>query len=386
MNTSKDLPSSGLKPDPLLPKNRERIIVRTSFIGIITNLLLSGFKVFAGLLSHSIATLLDAVNNLSDALSSVITIIGAFLAGKKPDKKHPLGHGRIEYLSAMIISAVVLYAGITSMIESIKKIIHPETADYSVLSLTIIAVSVLVKILLGNYVKRQGLKVHSTSLVASGSDALFDAILSASVLISAFLFLLTKINLEAYIAGMISLFIIKAGLSMLSDTMNDILGQRLDPEYLGEIKNTICEQPEVEGAYDLILHNYGPDRYIGSVHVEVPATMNADELDHLERNIVSRVLEKHGVLLTGISIYATNSKDTAVVNLRSQIYQMVRKHDGVLQIHGFHLDKKEKRIMFDIIIDFERQDREEIFQNIRKDLECAFPDYQFILTMDLDVL
>ena len=188
-----------------LELNRDKVIIKTSIIGIVTNIFLATFKAIIGFISNSIAVTLDAVNNLSDALSSIITIIGTKLAGKSPDKKHPLGHGRIEYLSALIVAGIVLYAGITSAVESVKKIIQPETPDYNAVSLVIIAVAVVTKIVLGRYVKAQGEKVNSGSLVASGSDALFDAILSASVLASAIIFVLSGLSLEAYV-GVLTLF------------------------------------------------------------------------------------------------------------------------------------------------------------------------------------
>ena len=197
--------------------DRNRLIVRTSIIGIVANLFLSAFKAAVGLISNSIAVTLDAVNNLSDALSSVITIIGTKLANRQPDKKHPLGHGRTEYLSAMIVAAIVLYAGITSLVESVKKIIHPEIPDYTVVSLIIIASAVVVKLLLGRYVKAQGQKANSGALIASGEDARFDAILSASVLASAVIFLLTGLSLEAWVGVVISGFIIKSGRLRRSD-------------------------------------------------------------------------------------------------------------------------------------------------------------------------
>ena len=174
---------------------RQKTIIKASIIGILANVALSAIKAAIGLFSHSIAIVLDAVNNLSDALSSIVTIIGAKLAGKKPDRKHPLGHGRVEYLSAMIVSALVLYAGITSMIESVKKIMHPQMPQYKAVSLIIIAIAIVVKIVLGRYVKKQGEKVDSSSLVASGADAMFDAILSASVLASALIFVWTGVSL-----------------------------------------------------------------------------------------------------------------------------------------------------------------------------------------------
>ena len=281
--------------------DRDRIIIRTSVIGIAANLLLAGFKAAVGLIANSIAVILDAVNNLSDALSSVITIVGTKLAGKKPDKKHPLGHGRIEYLSAMIVAAIVLYAGITSAVESVKKIIHPVKADYSAVSLIIIASAVVVKLLLGRYVKRIGDKVNSGSLSASGSDALFDAILSASVLLSAIIFMVSGVSLEAYVGAAISVFIIKSGIEMLMETLDEILGKRVDREYLNGIRATICEDEDVHGAYDLILHSYGPERYVGSVHVEVPDTMRAEEIDAMERRIAENVYAKHGVIMTGMA-------------------------------------------------------------------------------------
>ena len=164
--------------------NRQSVIVRTSIVGIVTNIALSLMKGIIGVLSNSIAVILDAINNLSDAVSSIITIVGAWFSAKKPDRNHPLGHGRVEYMSALIVSFIVLYAGATAAIESVKKIINPEPADYSVISLVIIGTAVVVKIILGTYFKRQGRKVNSTALVASGTDATFDAILSFSVFLS----------------------------------------------------------------------------------------------------------------------------------------------------------------------------------------------------------
>ena len=218
--------------EPMTPEARERVIVRTSFFGIGANLLLAAFKTVVGLLSNSIAVVLDAVNNVSDALSSVITIIGTKLAGRKPDKKHPLGHGRYEYLASMLISIIVLYAGLTSLIESVKKVVHPEAASYSTASLLIIAVAVAVKLLLGGYVRNVGRKTDSGALVASGSDALMDAVLSASVLASAIVFILSGVSLEAYVGMLISIFIVKSGIELLRDALDEILGKRVDRSFL----------------------------------------------------------------------------------------------------------------------------------------------------------
>ena len=184
--------------------SREKTIVKTSVIGIVANVFLAGFKAVIGLMSNSIAIVLDAVNNISDAGSSLITIVGTKLAGREPDKKHPFGYGRIEYLSAMIISVIVLYAGITSFVESVKQIIHPETPDYNAVSLIIVAVAVVVKILLGRYVKSVGVKVNSDALINSGEDATLDSVISASTLVAAGIFLIFHVSLEAWLGAVIS--------------------------------------------------------------------------------------------------------------------------------------------------------------------------------------
>ncbi len=367
-----------------ISSDRSAKIVRASIVGIISNFFLVVFKAGVGFISGSIAIILDAVNNLSDALSSIVTIIGTKLAGRKPDKKHPLGHGRIEYLSAMIVAALVIYAGVTSLVESVKKIISPVTADYSAVTLIIISSAIVVKLLLGRYVISVGKKVNSSSLVASGKDALFDAVISVSVLASALMFLLFRLSVEAYVGVGISVYIIKSGFSMLSDTLGDILGKRVDGQFLDEIKATIGEIDGVLGAFDLILHSYGPDKYLGSVHVEVPETLTAPEIDALERRIANRVYEKHGVIMTGVGIYSINTSDEEAMAMRAAIDKLALSHDGVLQTHGFFIDKENKTATLDVIIDFSVEDRKSLFDHISKDISEQFPDYKFILNMDID--
>ena len=365
--------------------SRDRVIVRTSLIGIGAKLALAGGNANAGLLAHSIAVVLDAVNNLSDAMSSLITIIATKLAGRAPDKKHPLGYGRIEYLSTMIIAAIVLYAGVTALIESVKKIINPETPDYSALTLAIIAVAVAAKVLLGLYFRKVGKQVNSGSLQASGSDALSDAILSASVLLSAIVYLTTGLSLEAWVGVLIAIFIIRAGYEMMTEAVDDLLGKRLDRETAAAIKKTICDEPEVEGAYDLFLNNYGPERVIGSVHVEVPDTMTAGEIDSLERRIAHKVFEEHGIVMTAIGIYAVNTTDDRIAEMRTRLTRMIMSHDGILQVHGFTVNDETKVIQFDVIVDYARTDRKEIFDHIAQEAAEMYPDYTLRLVMDIDI-
>ena len=367
-----------------LAANREKTIVRTSVIGIVTNILLVGFKAFVGFLSNSIAVILDAVNNLSDALSSVVTIIGAKLGAKLPDKKHPLGYGRIEYLSSMIVAALVLYAGITSLVESVKKIIRPEAADYGAVTLVIISVAIVVKLLLGTYVKRQGRKVSSGALEASGSDALFDAILSASVLASAVIYLIWNISLEAYVGALIALFIIKAGIEMMVETLNDIIGKREDAETSKELKKIICEEENVLGAYDVTLFNYGPNKNYGSVHIELPDTLTVDDVDRITRRVQVDVFQKTGVILTGIGVYSFNTSDDEAAKMRNEIQKTVMAHDWALQMHGFYADTEKKTVRFDVVLSFD-VDRREAIGTLYGETSSLYPDYEFMIVPDVDV-
>ena len=377
-----------LQPDPnpagRPETSRKKTIIRTSVIGIIANVFLAGFKAVIGLMTNSIAIVLDAVNNISDAGSSLITIVGTKLAAREPDKKHPFGYGRIEYLSAMIISVIVLYAGITSFVESVKQIIHPETPDYNAVSLIIVAVAVLVKILLGRYVKAMGVKVNSDSLINSGEDATLDSVISASTLVAAGIFLLFHVSLEAWLGAVISVVIIKSGIEMLRDTISRILGERGDAELARNIQQTVLSFPDVQGAYDLVLNNYGPDTWNGSIHIEVPDTYSANRLDQLIREITMKVLQEYHVILTAIGVYSVNTKDEEIIRTREQVREIVFAHSHVLQMHGFYLVKEPKSMRFDIVVSFDAKNRREVYAAVVSDVRKAFPDYQLQVAMDTD--
>ncbi|MBE6083867.1 MAG: cation transporter [Selenomonas ruminantium] len=364
--------------------SREKVIVRTSIIGIVANVFLAAFKAVIGFLSNSIAITLDAVNNISDAASSLITIVGAKLAAKEPDKEHPFGYGRIEYMSAIIISVIVFYAGVTSLIESVKQILQPETPDYSTLSLIIVAVAVVVKIFLGRYVKNVGEQVNSDALVNSGEDAKLDSVISASTLVAAGIFLTLQISLEAWLGAIISLVIIKAGIDMLRETLSKILGERNDVELAKSIRKTITAFPGVRGAYDLVLHNYGPDSWQGSIHIEVPDTYGANQLDKMLREIMVEVMQKHNVLLTAIGVYSFNTRDEEISRLEKKIREIVFSHQYVRQIHGFYLTKETKNIRFDLVISFDAPNRQAVFQEVVAHIQAEFPTYELQVVMDTD--
>ena len=365
--------------------SREKTIVRTGIIGIAANILLASFKALVGLAVHSTAMVLDAVNNFSDVLSSVVTIIGTKIAARKPDKKHPLGHGRVEYLSQMIVAALIIYAGITALWESIKKIINPVDAEHSAVSLAVISVAIVVKIILGLYVKAKGKEVKSNLLISSGTDALFDAVLSTAVLISAVIFMAFKLNIEAYVSVVISIFILKAGIEIILEAVDDMLGHRVEGEYTRNVKASAAAVPGVYGVYDIVLHNYGPDRYLGSLHIEVDDTVTADRIDQLTREINNKVFVETGVILTAVGIYSRNTSNDEQMRIRNEITKLVVEHDHVLQLHGFYIDEARKRVTFDVVIDLEASDREGLFEHIKEDVRKVLPEYDVIVALDSDI-
>ena len=334
---------SGITPKDAYIEERNRVIIRTSILGITANVVLALLKALVGMATHSIAITLDAVNNFTDAGSSVITIAGTKLASKKPDKKHPWGHGRIEYLSAMLLGALVLSAGISSLIEAVRKIIDPRTPEYSSVSLILVAICVLVKIFLGRYVTAAGKRANSETLVNSGRDALLDALVSASTLAAALLYLLYGVSLEAWIGALISVLIIKTGFEMQLNTISEILGQRVDADLVRAVCRTVESFDEVYGVYDMIFHDYGPNRVNGSLHVEVDDAMTAREISDLLRRIAVKVYQEHQVQLTAIGIYSMNTKDRKAMRLREEITKIAMAHSHVLQLHGFSL--KENVVM-----------------------------------------
>ena len=363
--------------------NREKQIVKVSAKGILVNIVLVAFKALVGFLANSVAVILDAVNNLSDALSSIITIIGTKIAGKSADKKHPYGHGRVEYITASIIAIIVLVAGVTSLKESVEKIIEPEETDFKVYSVIIIAAAVITKILLGLYFRKKGKGLKSSSLITSGTDALFDAILSTATLVSAIVSMIWQINIEGFLGVGISVFILKAGIEVMREAISNLIGVRIDAELAEGIKAEINKFPEVHGAYDLILHTYGPELLIGSVHVELDDAMTAREIDTLTRKIFSDIYNKFSVMLT-VGIYATNSSDEISGAIRRYAEERVAEMPQILQMHGFYMEHITKVVSLDIIVDFKEPEPQAVAGAVRGALETQFPEYRFYVNIDRD--
>lgn len=391
-NSLKDVKETNTSPNasPLsATAGRDAAIVRTSIVGIVANVLLAGFKAAIGTITGSIAITLDAVNNLSDAGSSVITIVGTKLAGREPDREHPFGYGRIEYLTTIIISVIVMVAGLESLKESVSRIIAPETASYDTVSLLIVAVAVAAKVALGRYFIAQGKKLGSSSLVASGTDASMDSVISASTLVAALIYLATGLGIEAWLGAVIAVVIIKSGIDILREALSKILGERSEAELAHAVKKTVNAVPGVLGAYDLVLTDYGPDRYLASVHIEVAEDTTAREIDRMTREVTERVFCETGVILVAVGVYSANDDtgpDTRAI--AATLAEIVAADPALLQYHGLYVDEGQHTARFDLVVSFDvpaGTSRHEVWERSLGEMRRRFPAYAFTSTMDSDL-
>ena len=361
--------------------NRSQKIIRTSVIGIVTNVLLAVFKAVVGILASSVAIVMDAVNNLSDALSSVITIIGTKLSERPADREHPFGFGRVEYFSAIIIAVIVLSAGITSLIESIKKILNPTEPEYTTVTLLVIVVAIVVKLVLGQFVKRQGVQLKSDALIASGSDSLFDAVITLATLVSAGIMLLWHVSLDGILGALISLVIIKAGIEMLASPVNELLGARVSQELVRDIRQEVLAFEGVHGVYDIILHNYGPNVLIGSLHVNVYDTMDAHEIHGLTRRISEQMYERHNIIMT-VGIYAVATGRNRRAELQRKVIQTLAEHKEIVQVHGFYYFEKEHRISVDVVPDISVHDEAALSSLLTKEIKALVSGEEVTIVID----
>lgn len=362
---------------------REQVIIRTSLAGIVTNVVLVIFKMGAGIVSGSIAIILDAVNNSTDVLSSVVTAIGTKLANRRPDKQHPHGHGRIEYLATLIVTIVILATGAAALKESIEKILAPNETDYTDLTLAIVAVAVLAKVMLGRYVKRRGEEYESPALTAAGQDALMDAILSIATLVAGLLNRTSGLQLEGYLGVLIAILIIKTAIEMMSEAARATLGQRADAELIDQVKRQIESFDQVQGVYDLALHDYGPTTTVGTVQIQVRDSLTARQIHQLTQEIAASVRKKFQIMMT-VGIYAANSRGDAG-QIRRDVERLAKGHPEILQVHGFLVNEKTRVVTFDAVVDFQTEDPERVLRKLTRELKILYPEYKFQAQMDADI-
>lgn len=366
------------------PAVRERYGVLSGGVGIFLNLLLSLGKFFAGVVTGSIAVTADAFNNLSDAGSSVVTLVGFKLAGQKADDGHPFGHGRIEYLAGLLVSLLILMVGVELGKTSIEKIVQPEEVAFSILSVGILVCSILIKLWMSLFNRKLGKRIHSAAMQATATDSLSDVVATSAVLAGTLMGHFAHVSIDGWIGVVVAVFILRAGWGAAKDTLNPLLGTAPDPELVKAIQQLVLSHEQVVGMHDLVIHDYGPGRRMCSFHAEVPEgddIMEAhDAIDHIEREIQ----EKFGIETTAhMDPIATG--DSEVARLREQVSELVREIDQDMSIHDFRLTRgpRHSNLIFDVVVPHRcRLSDEEIRRRITEAAEQVVPGCYVVLQLD----
>lgn len=341
-----------LKQDP---DSREGVVVATSALGILVNLILAAMKVIVGTMVSSIAIISEGVNNASDSATALITIVGTKLASKHPTEKHPFGYGRIEYLTSLLISVLILLTGFELLKSSIQRILNPEEIAISYVTLALIAVSAVVKLGLGTFTVNQGRKIDSGSLVAMGLDCRNDSLVSLITIVSALLYLLFRLNVDAYAGIVTSAFVLKAGIEVLKETLADLLGQAGEAELAKELYKIIRAEPIVQNAADMMLHNYGPDSYSGSVNVEIDHEKTVGEVYAALHALQLKIMHEKNIVMV-FGIYAVDQDHEEIRQMRKDIAAFVREQEHVTSYHALYIDPSNQDIYVDFVVDYDQED------------------------------
>ena len=366
------------------PAVRERYGILSGAVGIALNLLLSAGKLFAGLMTGSISITADAFNNLSDAGSSVVTLVGFKLAGQKADDGHPFGHGRMEYLAGLLVSLMILLVGVELGRSSIGKILHPEAVDFSLVSTGILAASILVKLWMGQFNRGLGRKIGSAAMAATAADSISDAVATAAVLAGTLVNRFAHVNIDGWVGLAVAVFILRSGWGAAKDTINPLLGESPDPELVKQLRDLVLSHPQVVGMHDLIIHDYGPGRRLCSFHAEVPQDADIldahDAIDHIEREIK----EKFGIETT-VHMDPIATADEKVNQLRRQVADLARVVEPEMTIHDFRVVRgpTHTNVIFDAVVPHKcRLTDEEVLQRLRQAVSALDPAYQAVIQID----
>ncbi|MDO4483781.1 MAG: cation diffusion facilitator family transporter [Clostridia bacterium] len=364
-------------------KQREKVIVKTSVIGILANVLIAAIKIVIGLAAASLAIVSEGINNASDALSSVITLIGAKLSGKHPDENHPFGYGRIEYMTGLVIGVVILAAGLSLLKESITGIIHPEPMSVTVLTIVIVAISAVGKLLLGMYTKNVGKKIQSDVLIAVGEDSRNDSILSVITIISAVVFLVFGVSIDAYAGLLFSVVILKTAFETLKNTSSDLIGRPGKKELARQLYKEIRATEGIISVADMMLHDYGPDRYSGSVNVEIDHNLTVGEAYEFLHALQLRIMHEHGVTMV-FGIYAVDSDSPNGKDMRGYIARFVRAHEHVKSFHALYLSPNSNLIYVDLIVDYQLEDWDALREEFLAYMKDKYPANDVELTIETE--
>ena len=363
---------------------RNRAIIQTSVFGIVGNLVISVFKLYAGVVANSVSIIADGVNNITDSLSAVITIIGTKLSEREPDREHPFGYGRIEYLSSLTIGIIILYAGLHALQESVLRILRPQPVSYTWLTMLVVLAGLIIKLAIGLYTKKAGKRLDSEALIASGADAVNDSTGSAAILLAALVYLATGFSIEAWVGAAIAILIAANGIHTLRITAHGILGEPAELEKVNAVRDAILTFPEVEGVYDIVIHSYGREKLLGSAHIEVHDTYTVAWVDNLQRAIIRKVKKDTGVEMLGLSIYAINTRSEAAIKAREEVRAAVRETEGALEMHGFYIDNVDKTMNFEVMLQYGTRSRESLHDELLQKLQKKFPEYHIHIRVEPD--
>jgi len=356
-------------------------------VGIFLNIVLFVGKFAAGLISNSIAITADAFNNLSDAGSSLVTLIGFKLAEQKPDSDHPFGHGRMEYLSGLVVSAVILMMGFELVKDSIDKILHPTGVDFSVVVLVILVASIIGKCYMAFYNFQYGKRFESSTLRATAVDSLSDCVSTSVVLIATLIGYYTDVQIDGYCGIAVGILIFVAGINAAKETLSPLLGEAPDPEFVNQIEEMVLEfdKESIVGIHDLIVHDYGPGRRIISLHAEVPAEGNMMSLHDVIDNLEMKLRDELGCLTT-IHMDPVVTTDERVTELKNKCVDLVKEIGDTLSLHDFRVvfGDTHTNMIFDVVVPFEfyLSDSETIKMIQEKVWEKIGKNYFVVITID----
>ena len=355
-----------------------------SLYGIFLNLLLFAGKYIAGLISGSVAITADAFNNLSDAGSSIITLLGFAIAGKKPDPDHPFGHGRAEYLAGLVLSGVIILMGFELVKSSFEKILHPEPISSGLLPAVILVCSILVKFYMCLYNRSVGKKINSAAMQATATDSLSDSIATTVVLLSMGISYFFHVNIDGYAGLLVAVFIIYAGFNAAKDTVSPLLGQAPDPEFVQQVADIVTAHPEVVGIHDLAVHDYGPGRVMVSLHAEVCGDGNIFDLHDAIDTAETELKEQLGCIAT-IHMDPIEADNTEVSQMRAAVSEKLKELDNVISIHDFRMvpGPTHTNLIFDAVVpaDYKKSD-EELAASIRQHIHQTWPDRYAVVNID----
>ena len=359
--------------------------VLASIVGIVCNILLFLCKFIIGYLIHSISVTADAFNNLSDSASSFISLIGVKLASRPADKEHPFGHGRYEYISALVVAFLVLQVGFSCFKSSFNKILHPEKTEFAIISIVILVLSVLLKAWLSFFNRSLGKRINSSVMKATAADALGDVLITSATIVSLLVGHFTGLKVDGYMGAAVSIFVLFSGFNIAKDTLEPLIGQAIDPELYRKIVRKVMEYPHIIGTHDLVAHNYGPSHTMATIHCEVPNDISMEEAHEVIDQIEREMLRDENIFLV-IHMDPVEVNNEKVTQIRVQVARKVRELEEKATIHDFRVVNGESQInlIFDLVIPhhYKQKEEEELLMALMDEIKELDERYQCVITIE----